>query len=116
MADTLSYTGVNNEQQYSITQTGVYQIIAYGAQGGNAESFGSTLAHVTTTAFGGLGAGIGGDIFLTSGEVLDLYIGQQGGSAAVNGGGGGGTFIALDSSGSPGTLLLVAGGGGRRKW
>jgi hypothetical protein len=28
MADTLSYTGVNNEQQYSITQTGVYQIIA----------------------------------------------------------------------------------------
>lgn len=111
-ATTISYTGVNNEQQYSITQAGVYQITVYGAQGGNADAFTSRPGHITTIQAGGLGAVIGGDISLTSGEVLDLYIGQQGGSAAINGGGGGGTFIALDSSGAPGTLLLVGGGGG----
>jgi hypothetical protein len=103
LADSITYTGVNGQQQYTINATGLYSIVAYGAQGGKGSS----------GAAGGLGAEFGGDFTLTAGTVLDLYIGQQGGGASYGGGGGGGgTFVTLDSSGSPGTLLIAAGGGG----
>jgi hypothetical protein len=106
LGDTISYTGVNAQQQFTINTSGIYQIIAFGAAGG------SDLA-----APGGEGAEIGGDFSLTQGETLDLYIGQQGGANTiatlpVGGGGGGGTFVALDLNGNPNTLLLAAGGGG----
>lgn len=103
-ADMIPYSGVNGQQQYEITTTGTYQIVAYGAQGGATTYYGNVP--------GGQGAEIGGDFTLTAGTILDVYIGQQGVLNAVTAGGGGGTFIALDSSGSPGQLLIAAGGGG----
>jgi hypothetical protein len=104
-ADTIVYTGVDGEQQYDITQTGIYEIDAYGAAGGSGYAVSSTVS-------GGMGAEIGGDFTLDAGAVLDLYVGQQGGDASPafhGGGGGGGTFVVLDSTGAP---LVVAGGGG----
>ena len=106
-ADTVSYTCVNGEQQYLINTSGSYEIVAYGAAGGNGAG-----GFNTPTPGGGLGAQIGGDFNLTAGNVLDLYIGQQGSNASGiiwGGGGGGGTFVVLDSTGTP---LIVAGGGG----
>ena len=68
--------------------TGSYQILAFGAQGGNAA--------------GGLGAEIGGDFTLTAGESLQIAVG------GIGGGGGGGSFVI-----SPGNApLVIAGGGG----
>jgi hypothetical protein len=109
LASTIGYTGVNAEQQYTVTESGEYQIIAAGAQGGNA--VGEGAAH-PVTAVGGLGAEIGGDFTLTQGEMLYLYIGEQAAATGIAAGGGGGTFITLDSGGIPGTLLVAAGGGG----
>jgi hypothetical protein len=106
-ADLFSFTG--GEQQFTVTTTGEYQIVAYGAQGGN--------GYANTT--GGLGAEIGGDFNLTAGQVIDIFVGQQGGSFLSDpgaGGGGGGTFVAIDASGNPGDLLAVAGGGGGAGW
>ncbi|HEX4179480.1 MAG TPA: PEP-CTERM sorting domain-containing protein [Caulobacteraceae bacterium] len=79
---------------FTAAETGLYDIVAYGAQGGSGASP------------GGLGAEVGGDILLTKGEVLTILVGGEG-DAGVAGGGGGATFINQGS-----TPLLVAGGGG----
>ena len=98
-ATTITYTGA--EQTFTVATTGEYQILAYGAQGGD-----STVGAYGTP--GGNGAEIGGDFLLTAGEILHLYIGGGGGSANFAGAGGGGTFVV----GSGNTPLVVAGGGG----
>jgi hypothetical protein len=98
------FTSSGQPQTYTITTTGEYEIIAFGAAGGT-----STFA--SFTALGGGGAEIGGDFDLIAGDVLTLYIGVEGASEEVFGdgaGGGGGTFVDSDAQG----LLLVAGGGG----
>lgn len=97
-ADTISYTGVNGPQLYTITTSGLYRVVAAGAQGGN-------------SAFrtGGLGAVIGGDYHFNAGELLTLYIGQSGTAGTLYGGGGGGGTFLTWNAGSP---LIVAGGGG----
>lgn len=99
-ATTINYTGA--EQTFTVTTTGEYQIVAYGAQGGAAglNYYGATP---------GLGAEIGGNFELTAGEVLDIYVGGAGSSSYEGGSGGGGTFVVLSGSSTP---LLVAGGGG----
>ncbi|MFZ4708199.1 MAG: GEVED domain-containing protein, partial [Bacteroidales bacterium] len=76
---------------------GVYSIVveAKGAQGG------------AGTSAGGLGAYIKGAISVTSGQVLNILVGGQGGNG-TQGGGGGGSFVT-DNSNNP---LIVAGGGG----
>ena len=100
-----SYSG--GAQFLTVNAAGTYDITAYGAQGGSANG----LA-------GGVGAEIGGNFNLQSGERLELFVGQAGGSGHYAGGGGGGTFVLadVDSTGTltPGsyTLLLAAGGGG----
>ena len=96
-ADVIPFTGSGTT--YTIQQTGVYQLTAYGAQGGNDTYVGEP---------GGGGAIVTADFMLTANEVLDIYIGGAGGSA-VYGAGGGGTFVFVSGSSSP---LLVAGGGG----
>lgn len=60
-ATTINYTGA--EQTFTVTTTGEYQIVAYGAQGGAAglNYYGATP---------GLGAEIGGNFELTAGEYL----------------------------------------------
>ncbi len=71
-----------SEQIYTATATGVYQIVAYGAQGGSGYACGQCV--------GGNDAEIGGNFVLTAGEVLDLYVGEQGGGGGGGGCGGGG--------------------------
>ena len=87
---------------YTVATTGIYDIVAYGAQGGGTG--------------GGLGAEIGGDFYLTAGEVLDIVVGGQGASASDDlsgSGGGGGSFVfEVNGAGAPDTTLVVAGGGG----
>ena len=96
---TFSYTG--SEQQYTIPTTGVYQLVAYGAEGGSGGG---------PPEFGpGLGAEVGGYYFFVSGTILDIYVGGAGQSQEA-GGGGGGTFIVLDSNTT--IPFLIAGGGG----
>ena len=75
-----------------MTATGLYDITAYGAQGGNN---------------GGLGAKIGGDISLTAGETLDILVG---GSRGVVGGGGG-SYIASSTTNLVETAGFQSGNG-----
>lgn len=107
LASTYSYSG--SEAQFTVLESGTYFLLADGGSGGS----GSNESGV------GYGAQVSGYFYLTAGEVIDIFVGQEGGSDTADGGGGGGgggTFIALDSSGTPGTLLLAAGGGGGSNW
>lgn len=98
------YTG--SIETYDVSTTGIYDITAYGAQGGYAQSGG----------VGGLGAKIGGDFYLTSGSVLQILTGGEGLYSSAGGysgaGGGGGSFVALGNSLNRAIPLVVAGGGG----
>jgi hypothetical protein len=76
---------------------GEYAVDLLGASGG-----GSGLGFA-----GGAGAEVSGDMVLTAGAVLTLYVGGQGGSAFFAGGGGGGSFVFGGTN-----VLAVAGGGG----
>jgi Glycine rich protein len=97
LADTFSLTG--SVQQFTAPTAGEYDIVAYGASGGNSVGYA-----------GGLGAEIGGDFSLMAGEILDIYVGGAGQNKAIgSGGGGGGTFVVVDSTNAP---LAIAGGGG----
>jgi VCBS repeat-containing protein len=93
--------------------TGLYDITAFGAQGGGAPAdFGGFGANA-----GGLGAEIGGDVMLTQGETLTIAVGGAGVNASsyLNvGGGGGGTFVVAgpNNVGPKYTPLMIAGGGG----
>jgi PEP-CTERM motif len=103
-ATTFLFTGT--VQTFDVTTTGVYDITAYGAQGGGG---------FPMVGAGGLGAEIGGDVTLTAGSILSFLIGGSGAPGGPPGrifgvGGGGGTFVVLN--GTAPTLLAVAGGGG----
>jgi hypothetical protein len=80
---------------FTVPTTDNYQILAFGAQGG--DSIGT----------GGRGAEIGGDFSLTAGESLQIAVGGAG-TPGEAGGGGGGTFVI----GFGNTPLVIAGGGG----
>jgi hypothetical protein len=77
--------------------TGEYAVELLGASGGS--SLGGSV--------GGLGAEASGDVFLTQGEDLTLFVGGQGISGHFAGGGGGGSFVFNGTN-----VLAVAGGGG----
>ena len=100
---TFTYTG--KTETYTVPVTGLYDITAFGAQGGS----GSPLPGFVEP--GGNGAEIGGDVELTQGEVLTVAVGGQGGNGSGDlrgGGGGGGSFVV-----GPGNApLMIAGGGG----
>ena len=70
---------------YVIPQTGTYQIIAWGAEGGGSPG----------SAVGGLGAEIGGDISLLANTRLEILVGQMGASGKEKYAGGGGSFVFL---------------------
>lgn len=88
---------------YTVSASGTYDITAAGAQGGS--------DHYSP---GGMGAILGGDIYLSSGTELQIAVGGQGGTGSccnigpVDGGGGGGSFVVYFNN----TPLLIAGGGG----
>ena len=92
-AETFLFTG--GEQSFPVLVSGEYALDVFGASGGNAT--------------GGRGAEVSGDIFLTAGETLTLFVGGRGqnGHNPLGGGGGGGAFVFLGTS-----VLAVAGGGG----
>jgi hypothetical protein len=96
---TFSYSG--SSTTFTITTTGTYDIIAYGAEGGGSGDGNA----------GGDGAEVGGDVSLTAGTVLDIIVGQEGGTSTSGGGGGGGGSFVEREGGST-TLLFAAGGGG----
>lgn len=100
-ADTFTYDGT--AQSFTAATAGVYDILAYGAQGGAGAGYKTN---------GGLGAEMGGDIYLSAGEMLTIDVGGAGGTGHSGQmdyvGGGGGTFVVT----SDGTLLIAAGGGG----
>ena len=117
-ATTFAYTG--DVQTYSIPANGLYQLEVWGAQGGTRS---------TTYGTGGNGGYASGQITLSKGKSLNIYVGGKGASAGsstsyvaggYNGGGsakyyggtgGGATDIRIGGT----TLydrLIVAGGGG----
>jgi hypothetical protein len=101
-AGTYSFSG--SVEYVTVASTGVYDILAYGAQGGAGSA----------VSLGGYGAEIGGDFNLTAGDVLEIIVGGQGGSGifgASNYGGGGGGFSAVIDQ-TTGADLVIAGGGG----
>jgi hypothetical protein len=105
MSETNTFSFTGTVEEYTVEATGLYDITAFGAQGGS--GYGGTI--------GGLGAEIGGEFLLTQGEVLDVIIGGAGGTVADGtGGGGGGSFVIESSDGTASVHnpLLIAGGGG----
>jgi hypothetical protein len=116
---TYGYTGA--PVFVTVPTTGLYDIDAFGAQGGD-DKTGNTSAQQ-----GGNGAEAGGYIRLTAGEHLEIVVGGLGGSGTntgagtyegppgqpTAGGGGGGTFLFANiGPGGAYVPLLVAGGGG----
>ena len=81
-------------QNWTVPTTGTYTIEVWGAQGGRSNE--------------GYGARMRGDFTLTSGTVLKILVGQEGGDHSLSTSGGGGTFVAKSDN----TPLIVAGGGG----
>ena len=77
---------------------GLYDITAYGAQGGGSSYFGSV---------GGLGAEMRGDFNCSASTTLIRLVGGAGAGSFIGCGGGGGSFVVEGS-----TPLVIAGGGG----
>lgn len=93
-------------QIWTVPDNGVYQISAYGAEGG-----GPTANN--NQDYGGDGAKVQGDFYLKSGTKLKILVGQIGrGGSYSNTGGGGGSFVFLNEGRELSDLLLAAGGGG----
>jgi hypothetical protein len=99
-AGPIDFTYTGSLVEFTVPATGPYQILAFGAQGGNGNRRDAVGA-------GGLGAEIGGTFILTTGEVLQIAVGGAGGSPGA-GGGGGGSFVVAPNN----TPLVIAGGGG----
>ena len=105
-----NYTG--GKQTFTPPVKGIYQIEAYGAQGGN-----------TSGAAGGKGSYATGRILLSKNQAISLYVGGQNG---YNGGGAGNTYQAVGGGATDIRLIngnwdnleglksriMVAGGGG----
>jgi hypothetical protein len=108
---TITYTG--SIMDYTVTTPGIYDIVAYGADGGAGGSCDSCEAG----GLGGVGTEMGGKFDLTAGEQLQILVGGAGvtggqapaGYTGGGGGGAGGSFVTAGISSSP---LVIAGGGG----
>ena len=110
-------------QLWTVPKDGYYEIVCYGASGGNAPPpRGSTNAD--KYMYGGKGVGVSSTIYLLRNQVLSIVVGQQGGTSAPNsyyqyktigGGGGGGSFVYATIITTPSNSvveLYCAGGGG----
>ena len=96
-----SFGFIGSIVQFTVADTGTYQIVAYGAQGGK-DNAGNGAAV-------GNGAKIGGTFSLNFGDVLKIAVGGAGQAGAWAGGGGGGTFVYDQTIMQ---ALVIAGGGG----
>ena len=86
---------------FTVPTTGLYDITAYGAQGGSGD-----------LAPGGDGAEMRGEFSLTAGDVIKVVVGQAGANSTEWGGGGGGGSFVIETAGTHVGALLIAGGGG----
>jgi hypothetical protein len=104
-ATTIPFSGAIVD--FIVPTDGVYQITAFGAQGGINGRDGRS-----PSVAGGLGAEMGCEIFLEAGSQLKIAVGGMGasGSGSYSGGGGGGSFVV--GPGSDGLLVAAGGGGG----
>ena len=86
-AQRVNFTYTGSLVTFTVPKNGTYQILAFGAQGGNG-------IWVPTGVFGagGRGAEIGGDFILTGGEMLQIAVGGAGSNNSFGGGGGGGSL------------------------
>lgn len=91
-------TVIDGFQYWTVPFTGNYQIVARGAQGGNA---------LNSTHAGGLGAEIEMEILLEEGDELMIGVGQRG-VTSCSGGGAGSSGVKFVG----GEIIVVAGGGG----
>ena len=117
---TFNYTG--HTVTYTVPETGLYDITAAGAKGGDGAPTYGAFGKSFGSSSGGPGALIGGDLELTQGEVLTIAVGGVGANGpnevtngyfgiktgGPGGGGGGGSFVV----GPGNTPLVIAGGGG----
>ena len=102
-ATPIDFTYTGSLVDFTVPATDSYQILAFGAQGGNA------ILGPNGSGKGGLGAEIGGTFILSAGGVLQIAVGGAGSdSMSAGGGGGGGSFVV----GPGNTPLVIAGGGG----
>ena len=109
-----SFTG--EVQTFTVPSSGTYKLEVWGAQGGNDVDYPSTN-------FGGRGGYATGEVYLSAGTTLYIYVGSQGSgcntSSWYSSGGGGATDIRLvggtwnNSSGLLSRILVAGGGGGR---
>lgn len=126
-AVTFGLTG--QEVHYTVTTSGLYDLVAAGGNGGSISYVNQSQCGVTVTCtgpvlpdgvtreadglYGGKGALLEALVSLDAGSVLDIFVGGHGGN---QGGGGGGTFVFLEPTSGPAltadNALLVAGGGG----
>lgn len=72
-----NYTG--SEQTYTVPMNGYYKIEAWGAQGGNVDTYSSI-----PSASGGKGAYTYGEIYLEKGTNLYIHVGGQGSKSSVS--------------------------------
>ncbi len=95
----------NGSKQTITLNPGLYDITAYGAQGGGYYTGPDTYQYY----YGGIGAEMEGEFYFSNATTLTLLVGGAGQGAATyaGGGGGGGSFVVAGS-----TPLVVAGGGG----
>ncbi len=91
-------------QSFIVPTTGLYTILAAGAQGGS----GYVGFQNPETGIGGFGALVGGQMLLTAGTDLSIVVGQAGMTGGFGegwgGGGGGGSFVWEVSAGAPGPV------------
>src|SRR5687768_15390841 len=95
----LAVVVVNGIQSFTIPNTALYSIEAFGASGGNRTN--------TPQRPGGFGAYIKGEFNLVQGDVLTILVGQKGVDGLNTASGGGGTYVLINN-----VLALVAGAGG----
>lgn len=106
-------------QTFTVPHTGRYKLELWGAQGG-----GSYDSSYPNNALGGLGGYATGEIDLTAGQVLYVYVGGKGGywtNGGFNGGGaagqyggsgGGATDVRIGGTALNNRKIVAAGGGG----
>jgi len=87
-------------QLWTVPQTRSYRVTCAGAAAGFFTDYGASYGAIIQTT-----------LSLTSGQIIQLLVGQRGGSNSEMGGGGG-SFVASGLTPAAGVCLVAAGGGG----